>query len=226
MSSIEEFFQEYRDEVNVAAYSFYAWRNINNLAAQDPTLFKALQRNALSWNLIVHALQITFFSALGRLFDSDKRSLTVHTFLTKCEAAIGQFSKPALEARRIASNHGIRPDYLDQYLLGVYEPREADFQELAVAIAPWEAVYNSKYRPIRHKLIAHKDLATIGSKDSLFAKTNIGEVEAILEILFQVAAVVEQLLNNGRLTNLADHKPSKEEFLLQDLDSLLNKVAA
>jgi len=45
MSSIEELFNEYRDKVNVAAYSFYAWKNINNLAVQDTSLFQALQRN-------------------------------------------------------------------------------------------------------------------------------------------------------------------------------------
>jgi len=226
MSAIEELLKEYRGDVNVAAYSFYAWKNINTLAAHDPALLKALERNALSWNLIVHALQVTFLSALGRLFDRDKRSLTARKFIDKCETALDQFTKPAFEARRLASNHGIRPDYLDEYLLGVYEPVATDFQALAAAIAPWEAVYNSNYRPIRHKLIAHKDLATIGGTDSLFAKTNIGEVEAILAALYQVAAVVEQLYENGRLSNLADHKPHEEGYVRQDLDSLLRKVAA
>ncbi|MDF3831445.1 hypothetical protein P3W85_00485 [Cupriavidus basilensis] len=226
MSAIEELLKEYRGEVNVAASSFYAWKNINNLAANDTALFQALQRNALSWNLIVHALQIAFFSALGRLFDRDKRSLTARTFISQCEVALSQFSKPALEARRLASNHGVRPDYLDGYLLGVYEPVAADFQALADAIGPWEAVYNTNYQPIRNKLIAHKDVATIGGKDSLFAKTKIEEVEAILEILHQVAAVVEQLFNNGRLTNLIDHKLREEEYVRRDLESLLRKVAA
>lgn len=226
MKAIEELIKEYRGEANVAASSFYAWKNINTLAAHDPALFQALQRNALSWNLIAHALQIAFFSALGRLFDRDKRSLTVRTFISKCEAALGQFSKPAFEARRLASNDGVRPAYLDGYLLDVYEPVAADFQVLAVAIEPWEAVYKTNYQPIRHKLIAHKDLATIGDKDSLFAKTNIGEVESILKIMYQIAAVVEQLFTNGRLTNLVDHKLREEEYVRQDLENLLRKIAA
>ncbi len=226
MNAIEELLKEYRGEVNVAASSFYAWKNINNLAAHDHALFRALQRNALSWNLITHSLLITFFSALGRLFDRDNRSLTARTFIAKCEVEVCQFSRSAFEARRLTSNHGIRPDYLDEYMLGVYEPVAADFQALDVVIARWEAVYIKNYQPIRHKLIAHKDLATIGGKDSLFANTNIGEVGAILENLYQVAAVVEQLLNNGRPTQLADHKLHEEEYVRQDLEALLRKVAA
>ena len=225
MCTIEELVKEYRSEVNVATSSYYAWKNINNLAANNPAVFRSLQQHALSWNLIVHALQVTFFSAIGRLFDRDKRSLTVRTFIIKCEVALGQFSKLSFEARRLASTHGVRPDYLDEYLLNVYEPVVADFQTLLRAIEPWEAVYNASYQPIRNKLIAHKDMATIGSNDALFAKTNLSEVEAILEILYQVSAVIEQLFNNGRLTNLSDHKLREEEYVRQDLESLLRKVA-
>jgi hypothetical protein len=226
MHAIEDLLQEYRGEVNVAATSFYAWKNINNLAANDRALFQALQRNALSWNIIAHALQITFFTALGRLCDRDKRSLTVTTFIHKCEGSLAEFSKPAFEARRTSENHGVRPDYMDDFLGGLYVPVAADFQGLAAAVTPWEMVYTDNYQPIRHKLIAHRDLATIGSKDSLFANTNIGEAEKLLDFLYQVAAVIEQLFRNGRLTKLTDHRLREEDYVRRDLESLLRKVAA
>lgn len=226
MSAIEDLLKEYRGEVNVAASSFYAWKNINNLAANDRALYQALQRNALSWNIIAHALQVTFFTALGRLFDRDTRSLTVRTFINTCAAAGGEFSKSAYEARRTAENHGNRPDYMDDHLRALYEPVASDFQALAAAAAPWEAIYTTNYQPVRHKLIAHKDLATIGGKHALFANTNIGEVEAILDFLYQVGAVIEQLFLNGRLTKLAEHKLREEDYVRQDLESLLRKVAA
>ena len=226
MHAIYSLLKEYRGEVNVAATSFYAWKNINNLAANDPALFQGLQRNALSWNIITHALQITFFTSLGRLFDRDKRSLTVTTFIHKCEDSLAEFSKPAFEARRTAENHGVRPDYMDELLGKLYEPVAADFQVLSRAVAPWETVYANNYQPIRHKLIAHKDLATIGSKDSLFCNTNIEEAEKLLEFLHQVALVIEQLILNGRLTQLTDHRLNEEDYVRQDLESLLGKVAA
>jgi len=225
MYSIGELLREYRGEVNVASSSFYAWKNINNLAANNPALFQALQRNALSWNIFAHSLQIAFFSALGRLFDRDARSLTARTFISKCAAAQSQFSKSAFELRRLTSNHGIRPEYMDEYLSDLYEPVAADFKMLSDAITPWDAVYHASYQPIRNKLIAHKDFSTIGSKDSLFAKTNIGEIENILQVLHQVAAFVEQLFINGRQTNLIDHKLREEEYIRKDLENLLRKLA-
>jgi hypothetical protein len=224
MKTVEELLKEYRGEVNIAASSFFAWKNINQLAVGDNAIFQALQRNALSWNIVTHSLQITFFAALGRIFDQNTRSFTVRSFISKCQADVGQFSKATFEARRVSSAHGVRPDYLDEYLTGVYEPVVADFQALADAVGSHETAYKNNYQPIRHKLIAHKDFATIGGKDTLFAKTNIGEIEKILGFLYQVEKVVEQFILNGRLTQLNDHKLGEEEYIRKDLQQLLRKL--
>ena len=226
MYSIEELLREYQSDVNLASSSFYAWKYINNLAANNPASFQALQRNALSWNIFAHSLQVAFLSALGRLFDRNARSLTARTFISKCAAAQGQFSKSEFELRRLTSNHGVRPEYMDEYLSDFYEPVAADFKILSDAITVWDAVYHANYQPIRNKLIAHKDFSTIGIKDSLFAKTDIGEIENILQVLHQVAAFVEQLFINGRRTNLVDHKLREEEYIRKDLENLLRKLAA
>jgi hypothetical protein len=226
MQTIEELLKEYRGEVNIAATSFYAWKNINKLAVGDDKIFQALQHNALSWNIFMHSLQITFFTALGRIFDNDNRSFTVRNFINKCQSEVNQFSRASFEVRRLSSANGIRPDYLDDYLAGVYEPVAADFQALADAVEPHETAYKNNYQPIRHKLIAHKDFATIGSKDSLFAKTNIEEIEKILAFLFQVEKFVEQLIINGRLTALNDHKLNEEDYVRKDLEKLLLKLCS
>jgi hypothetical protein len=224
MQTVEELLKEYRGEVNIAATSFYAWKNINKLAVGDDKIFQALQRNALSWNIFTHSLQITFFTALGRIFDNDNRSFTVRSFINKCQSNVDQFSKVAFEARRLSSANGIRPDYLDDYLAGVYEPVAADFQALADAVGPHETAYKNNYQPIRHKLIAHKDFATIGGKDTLFAKTNIEEIEKILAFLYQIEKFVEQLVLNGRLTELNDHKLNEEDYVRKDLEKLFLKL--
>jgi hypothetical protein len=225
MNVIESLLKEYRGEVNVATTSFYAWKSINSLAAADSELFQALQRNALSWNIVTHALQITFFTALGRLFDGDKRSLSVSTFIRRCRSSLDDFSKSSFEARRTSDNNGVRPGYMDEFLSSLYVPVSEDFEALAEAVVPWEKLYKAKYQPIRHKLIAHKDLATIGSTNSLFANTNIDEAERILEFLHQTAAFIEQLFHNGRLTKLSDHRLSEEDYIRQDLESLLRKIS-
>jgi hypothetical protein len=220
MNTVEDLIHEYRNEVSIAASSFYAWKSIHNLAASDNEIFQVLNTNALSWNVILHSLQITFFITLGRLFDEDNRSLTVNTFISRCQNGIAQFSKSAFEARRIEDAHGVRPEYLDDYLQGVYEPVAADFIALAQSVSPHETIYNNNYKSIRHKLIAHKDFATIESKHALFAKTDIGEIEEILQFLHQIERVVAELHINGRKTNLNEHALAEERYIHEDLKKL------
>ena len=110
MNSVEDLIKEYRNEVHIATSSFYAWKSINDLAAENDEILRNLNANALVWNTIAHSLQITFLVALGRIFDKDDRSLTICSFIEKCRHEIRQFSKSALEARRLKSAHGVRPE--------------------------------------------------------------------------------------------------------------------
>lgn len=226
MNSVKNLIKEYGKEVNIAASSFYVWKTINNLASTNNEVFHTLNENALVWNTITHSLQCTFFVALGRIFDKDGRSLTINSFIRKCRDEIKQFSKSEFEARKLKDAHGVRPEWLDDYLKDLYEPVVADFDDLAQAVMQHEKTYRKKYEPIRHKVIAHKDFATIGSKDSLFAKTNIGEVEEILLFLHQVETVVTQFLLNGQKTSLTDHKLEEEKYIREDLGKLFNKLSA
>jgi N6-adenosine-specific RNA methylase IME4 len=226
MNSVGGIIKEYRHEVNIAATSFYVWKNINNLATENSDVFHAVSANALIWNTTTHSLQVTFFVALGRIFDKDLRSLTIKRFISESRDNIQQFSRKALEARRIDEANGVRPEWLDSFLEDVYEPLTSDFDVLEQAVKHYEAIYREKYEPIRHKVIAHKDFATIGSRDALFAVTNIGEIEEILLFLHRAERVVAELYVNGRKTNLTDHTLDEEKYVREDLEDLFRKLSA
>lgn len=229
MVNVENLIQEYRNETYIATISFYAWRQINNLAVTDRNIYGVLQRNAQSWGIIAHSLQVTFFVALGRLFDRDPRSLTAISFLTRCRAEIKQFSKTGLEARKIKGAKGTRPEWLDEYLRDAYEPTEADFDALIGAADRYSVLYRKTFEPIRHKVFAHKDFDTINSKDELFGKTTIAQAEEILRFLRQVVGVVNALFQNGRMTNLNDHDTdlkNLESEVQTDMETLLRRLIA
>jgi hypothetical protein len=224
MNNVENLIEEYRSEVIIATSSFFAWKTINNLATTNNEILRALNANALSWNIITHSLLITFFTAMGRIFDGDSRSLTVHSFISKCESEIAQFSKLALEARKLRNTHGVRPEWLNDYLQEAYEPIAADFEELAKFAKQHAATYKSNYKPVRDKVIAHKDFTTIGNKEALFAETKIVEVQKILQFLHQVERVVVELHMNGRKSSLTEHKFDQEQHIGDDLTKLLRKL--
>ena len=223
MPDIAYVLKEYTDEVNAAAGSFFTWKSINDLAARESKVLWALNKSALTWNVVVYSLQVTFFIALGRIFDRDSRSLTIYTLLSECAANLQQFTRGALEKRRVDEAHGQRPEYLDDYLKGVYEAKKADFDALEQVAKAYTDAYRRVYEPIRHKVIAHKDLAIIGSKDALFARTKIGEIQEMLEFLHQTHRVIWELYHNGRLTALADHQYAEGERYKSDVEQLLRQ---
>jgi hypothetical protein len=77
MSEVKRYFNHYEGELTTSSESFYAWRKIHNLAQHDKSIYSILKRNALSWNLILHSLQCTFFISLGRILSTDRNSLSI-----------------------------------------------------------------------------------------------------------------------------------------------------
>ena len=127
---MEELYEEFRKDINTACRSFYILKNIHNIVAKDKKVYQALSGNALSYNIILHSLQNTFFITIGRLFDTDKKSLSVHTFLRKCSENVDQFSKDALRKRRMKGHEADKPSWLDEYIEKSYQPNKEDFLRL------------------------------------------------------------------------------------------------
>ena len=226
ISNVEIMLNEYRNEFNRAASSYFAWKVLAELPASDDRVLSALNHNADSWILIRHSLQTTFIVALGRIFDADPKSFTVCLFLETCKSEIGQFSKQEFEARRTRDNRGRRPDYLDAYMSNVYEAVESDFDALLKLANDQATIYNNKYKPIRHKIVAHKDLTTFLSDSDLYAATNLGEIETMLETLYRVECVVRDLLGNGEKKVLESYAFDRKQYIVEDLSSLLRTLTA
>lgn len=226
MVSIEELIDAFRSEVDTAACSYYTWKGINDVASLDAKVLQRLHANALVWNTIVHSLQVTFLVVLGRIFDGDNRSLTVKSFVGKCRENIDQFSLRELEARKLANVKGGRPVWLDEYIRAAHQPSHSDFDGLIHEATVHGTVYIDRYRPIRNKVIAHKDFATIGNAHALFGKTNIGEVEDMLLFLAQVERVIHEWFWNGRRTQLTDHPLNRGVEVREQVERLLATLGA
>ena len=198
MGDIEELYKEFQSELNTACWSFYTWKNIHNIAAGDKKVHHALNRNPLSWTIILYSLQSTFFITIGRLFDTDGRSFSVHTFLKQCIENVDQFSKDALRKRRTKGFEADKPSWLDEFIEKSYQPNKEDFLKLKGEVSKRQKRYELIYRPIRHKVFAHKEFKEIKCIDELFKKAKIGEMQDLLSFLYQIERIIFQLLYNGR----------------------------
>ena len=216
----------FRDEVTAAAWSFFVWKSFNRIVSKDDELYQRINVNALSWNVITHSLQSTFFITIGRLFDIDGAAFSVHAFLRSCIENIGQFSLEALRQRKIDDNGGVVPDWLDDYMANSYTPTENDFQRIRGEVSKYQKVYEDIYKPIRHQLIAHKEKESIEKADELFGKTNIGHIEELLDFFHQIENIVFDLLHNGKLNEIGFYSFSESERVEKDVNDLLEKLKA
>jgi len=227
MVNIEELYKEFQSEVNAACWSFYTWKNIKNIAVEDKNIYRALNRNALSWKIILYSLQSTFFIAIGRLFDTDGKSFSVHTFLRSCIENIDQFSKDSLRERKIKGSEKDKLPWLDEYIEKSYQPNKEDFLRLKDEVSKRQKRYESIYKPIRHKIFAHKDLKNVKNikcVEILFRKAKIGEIQDILYFLYQIKMIIRELLENGDLRNIGYFTFNEEEFVMKDISGLLDKI--
>jgi DNA-binding ferritin-like protein len=221
---IELLHQRFRAEVDTAAQAFFLWKAINNHASADRGIYRGLNEQALSWNILTHSLQITFFVVLGRLFDTDADAFSVHAFLRSCIEDIEQFNKDALRERKLAGSSGDKPEWLDEYVKSAYVPEEKDFRMMRGELSRRQKQYEAVYRPIRNKVVAHKDAATMDNVEALFGKTDVTEIGELLCFLHQIQETVFQLLHNGRLTKLGDHPFREEEYVAHDIHALLERL--
>jgi hypothetical protein len=149
----------------------------------------------LFWNTSIAALQIAAVIALGRLFDR-KADHSVFRLLRLAQDNSNIFSRDALRARR--SRETPNAPWLADFLARSYTPKPQDFRKLRKAVVAQCAIYDSKYRDIRHKIYAHRTVSTQAEMDALFAKTNIRELQRMLALLNELQVALWELFVNGR----------------------------
>ena len=168
----------------------------------------------LFWNTNLGALQSSAIVALGRVFDLDRNSHGVARLLTVAHANLDIFSKQSLAARKRKDSVNA-DEWLPEYLKTAYEPCSEDFRRLKRHVATRRAIYETNYRPLRHKVFAHRGVATRVEVGELFAKTNIREMQQLLVFLGRLHEVLWQLYFNGRKPTLGPARFSVRRILEQ-----------
>ena len=91
----------------------------------------------------------------------DGDAFSVHAFLRCCIENIDQFGKKALRERNLRESREKNPKWLNKYINNAYVPTEKDFQRIKGETSKFQSQYVKIYRPIRNKVIAHKEKATL-----------------------------------------------------------------
>lgn len=197
-----------RNDVGAAISSNETYLEIHNLAASERPIYDRLQKFGGFWSLNSSALQTTFFIAFGRIFDNRRDSLSIQALVNLTVANPALFSKKELRKRKRESLRifGATPDpeWLAEYIQNAWEPTAADLEPLRVALVPHRNRFNAIYRPIRHKVFAHRSLEDEQAITALFSRTHIGEVAEILRFLHTLLWAITEMAWNAKRPDLTD----------------------
>lgn len=189
----------FRTEVEASIQFFYTDLAINAVLGDNKEALKIVNRTPLFWRTNVGSLQTSFFIVLGRIFDQ-KSNHNVDKLLKVAQNNSIIFSTEALERRKREESANAN-EWIDDYMKDVYVPSADDFRRLRKYVNKYRTIYKDKYRDIRRKVHAHKELSKAEDVQKLYAKTNIREMQKLIIFLNRLYVALWELFHNG-------HKPT------------------
>ena len=189
----------FRTEVEFSIQFFYTDLTINAVLGDNKEALKIVNLTPLFWRTNVGSLQTSFFIVLGRIFDQ-KLNHNVDKLLQTAQNNSIIFSAEALERRKREENANAN-EWIDDYMKDVYVPSAGDFRRLRKYVNKYRTIYKDKYRDIRRKVYAHKELSKREDVQKLYSKTNIREMQKLIIFLNRLYVALWELFHNG-------HKPT------------------
>ena len=185
-----------RTEAEAATQFFYAYLTIHALIGDNKAVHRLLNQSGLMWKTILGSLQTATFITLGRIFDQSSAH-NVDRVVGLAQRHPSIFAKPELAKRKQGTAKN-PPEWLPEYLEGAYVPTAKDFRRLRSHVHRRRQIYEARYRDLRRKVFAHKELTSEADVAALFAKTNIRELQRMLVFLGSLHDALWQLFFNGR----------------------------
>lgn len=206
----------FQTEVESGIQFFYMYLAFNSVLCKNKQALKIVNRTPLFWRTNVGALQTSSFIVLGRIFDQDQKSKhNIDRLLRVAQEHSDIFSAEALEVRKRAGSANAN-EWISDYMKDVYVPSADDFRRLRKYVSKYRKIYEKKYRDIRHKIYAHKELSDKADVYNLFAQTNTIEMQKLLIFLNRIHEALWQLFHNGRKPTLRPMKYSVRSMMNND----------
>jgi len=195
----DEFLNElevFGNEVEVCTRFFYAYRSINDVLVDNTKALNIINRTPHLWTTISLALETSFFIALSRIFDKDRRTHNVRRLLQIAKSNIDIFSEKALKNRKIKSMPNAH-EMINEFMQDIYVATEKDFKRLERYVEKYRNI-SKKYVIIRHNFFGHRQQLNMNDIYKLYSKTNIPEIQKLLVFFKRLYDSLFRLFHDGR----------------------------
>jgi hypothetical protein len=192
-AEFERELQVFDNDVDEVVQCFYIWRTVHAAARRSRKVYNLLNRNAGFWVVALGSIQANSLIALGRIFDTGKRTHNVRRLLKLAETNRKIFSKAAVRQRK-SKDLANAPHLIDDYMSNVRDPTTADFERLQLFVDARRKVYERCYKHLRDKRYAHKERTDISG---FVAQTNTQELGRLITDLSKIHRVLWDWHHNG-----------------------------
>jgi len=186
----------FRGEVSEAIQYFYAYLSIHASLSDNKKALQIVNKAPMLWKTVLGALSTSFFIVLGRIFDQNSKH-NIDRLIKVAQNNTAIFSKEALEVRKRSLSKNA-DEWIKDYIKDVYEPQSGDFRRLRRHVFNYRKIYENRYRDIRRKIHAHKELSKLDDMQKLFNNTNIREMEKLSIFLNKLHGCLWELYHNGK----------------------------
>jgi hypothetical protein len=198
-AAFEQELEIFRKEEEAAQQQFFAYLSVRELAASDTEVLRAMNTTPLFWLTTHHAMLVSAFIALGRIFDQNSAH-NIDSLMALASKDLSVFSKPALAKRK--EKAGLKTDEATAYVSDAFEPTASDLRALRKEIKAQRVIYEARYRDIRDKVFAHNEVFDLDVANQLLANTSVAEMKAAFGFLHSLYETLWQLFHNGRKLGL------------------------
>lgn len=188
-----------RKQADDCATCLYAYLSIHAVADRSQAVRSRLNRDALFWNVSLHALQASAILAIGRAYETNSTH-NVGAFMRVIWRNRPVFSRAALRARKQQEVFAGDLTGLNTYMHGIRVPTRSDLARVSRVVSKHRATYIQKYRPLRDQIFAHTLTASAAAIGALFSQTNVRELQRMATYLGLLHdGFWEAFHNGGRL---------------------------
>ncbi len=189
--AFERHLEAFRTEADTAQQYFFGYLGMRDLIAKRRDVLDEMNRNSQYWIVAHHAMIMSTFIAIGRIFD-DKSKFNLGRLKHVVARDPSLFSLLALRDRK-ALLPGVDAD---EYIKDRHELTPAHMAAIGDEIDRWQAVYGDRYKAIRHQF-AHKKFTDVAAVNQLLAKTDVEEMKSMFSFLNALHLTVWELWTNG-----------------------------
>jgi hypothetical protein len=219
-AEFERELQVFDNDVDEVVQCFYIWRTVHAAARRSRKVYDLLNRNAGFWVVALGSIQANSLIALGRIFDTGKRTHNVRRLLKLAETNRKIFSKAAVRQRK-SKDLANAPHLIDDYMSNVRDPTTADFERLQLFVDARRKVYERCYKHLRDKRYAHKERTDISG---FVAQKNAQELGRLITDLSKIHRVLWDWHHNGLKPRTSRLRGTAGKQIARDIRKFLKSL--